>query len=81
MIESLYIPESLVDLKDGLCLGTHGLRKIEINSNNQRYFLYNDNKMIIGKSSIENEYFDVIVFVACDVKKVIIPNFIKHIFI
>lgn len=68
-----------MELKTSWCNKTSRLTKIEMHPYNPRYRLSNDNKMIIEKSSIENEYLYVIVFVARDAENITIPNFIKHI--
>ena len=44
--------------------------------NNPRYSKYED-KFIIGKSTIEKENFDVLIFCNRDVKNAKIPNFIE----
>ncbi|KAK8897379.1 hypothetical protein M9Y10_015325 [Tritrichomonas musculus] len=77
-IERIAIPASVIELKEGWCNGTENLTEIEINENNPRYSLYEDN-FIIGKSSIENENYDELVFAQRSVKNVTIPSFIKRI--
>ena len=76
IIESLSLPPKLEELKKGWCNGTSQLKKINIMPNNKRYSIYND-KFIIGKSSIEKDDFDVLVFASRDIKKVVIPSFIE----
>lgn len=75
-IESLTIPASLIDLNEGWCSGVCNLNIININPNNERYSFF-DEKFIIGKSSIEQENYDVLIFCIRNIKKVIIPSFIK----
>lgn len=74
-IEMLQIPATVTDLEDGWCHETSDLREIIIDQNNPRYQIYN-NKMIIGKKSIESTNFDVLIFSFRDVESVIIPDFI-----
>ena len=62
LIESLTIPSSVVDLQDGLCSYTSKLTKINMSQSNPRYRLL-DNKMIIGKTNIESNDYDCLVFV------------------
>ena len=77
-IESLTIPSSLVDLREGWCSGTSKLKTIKVDPENPRYSNYDEN-LIIGKSSLETSNFDVIIFCNRKAKKVKIPKFIKHI--
>lgn len=75
-IESISFPSSLVDLQDGWCIFTEYLNYIKIDSNNPRYSTYDD-KFIIGKSSMKQEKYDVLVFCIRNVKTVTIPDFIE----
>lgn len=74
-IESIVFPSSLVNLKEGWCNDTPKLTEIIINDN-QLYKIY-DNTFVIGKSSILNENYDVLVFCFRDIENVTIPNFIE----
>lgn len=74
-IEMLQIPATVTDLEDSWCHETSDLREIIIDQNNPRYQIYN-NKMIIGKKSIESTNFDVLIFCFRDVESAIIPDFI-----
>ena len=75
-IESLTIPASITDLKDGWCCSTQKLNEIKVDSNNPKYKMYDD-KLLIGKSNLEEEKYDVLVFCCRDVEKITIPNFIE----
>ena len=75
-IESLTIPATLIDLNEGWCSGASNLNIIKINPKNKRYSFF-DEKFIIGKTSIEQENFDVLVFCIRNIKTVTIPSFIK----
>lgn len=75
-IESLFIPENLIDLEYGWCTATSYLMDVNIHPNNPKYKKYDDN-LIIGKSSIENDCYDSIVFCNRNAINVKIPNFIK----
>ena len=68
-VECLTIPSNLTDLQDGWCLETDKLTKIFVSKNNPRYSLYED-KIIIGKSTIENDVYDVLVFSVRNIEKV-----------
>lgn len=54
------------------------LTKIDISPDNHYYKIYED-KFIIGKSMVETENFDNLVFAVKNIKKATIPYFIKHI--
>lgn len=60
-IECFEILSNSVELKNGWCRTTSRLNKVILNSENKRYHCL-DNKIIIGKSSIEQEYYDRLVF-------------------
>ena len=77
-IESFTIPSKLIRLNDKWCHETSKLNKIIISPNNPRYSFY-DNKIIIGKSSLESKNFDVLVFCIRNIKTIEIPSFIKTI--
>ena len=75
-IESLTIPASVTNLKDGWCCLTPKLNEIKVESNNPKYKMYED-KLLIGKSNIDEEKYDVLVFCCRDVEEITIPNFIE----
>ncbi|KAK8897393.1 hypothetical protein M9Y10_015339 [Tritrichomonas musculus] len=77
-IKCIKIPLELVDLKEGWCSFTYNLTKISVSPDNPRYFCY-ENKMIIGKSSIEQSNYDCLVFCVRDIQRIKIPSFIEHI--
>lgn len=77
-IKNIKIPSELVDLREGWCDTTKCLTKISVSSKNTRYCSFDD-KMIIGKSSIEQSNYDCLVFCVRDIKQIKIPNFIEHI--
>ena len=53
------------------------LNEVIVDPRNIRYQKYDD-KFIIGKSSLENEEFDVLVFCSINVEEVTIPSFIRE---
>ena len=75
-ITSITIPPSLVELNEGWCSSTPSLTCINVMENNPRYKKYDD-KFIIGKTSIEQDNYDVLVFCNRDVEIAKIPNFIE----
>lgn len=77
-IESVSIPSKVEDLKEFWCKNTPQLNKICISKNNKKFFYY-ENKMLIGKSDLNSDIFDVLFFVNRDVDSVLIPSFIKKI--
>ncbi|KAK8891616.1 hypothetical protein M9Y10_028831 [Tritrichomonas musculus] len=76
-IESLSIPEKLVNLNDGWSSWALKLNSINVSPKNPRYKTDNEKKFIFGKSSIEQENFDVLVFCVRDAEKVTIPDFVE----
>ena len=77
-ITSITIPSELIELKEGWCSNTSKLKKITVSPNNPRYCCFNE-KMIIGKTNINQDNYDCLVFCARDIKHIQIPNFIEHI--
>lgn len=77
-IENISIPSNLIELNDSWCFDTRHITKIDVSPNNPLFSIYED-KFILGKSSKEEKYFDILVFCVRNVKKVTIPSFIKHI--
>lgn len=76
-IESLIIPSSILELKEGWCNGAINLSEVKIFQNKQQNIkLFND-MLIIGKSDLKNEGFDVLLFAKRSIKSVSIPSFIK----
>lgn len=75
-IKSVCIPMTVIELKKGWCSKTISITNIQVSSKNPRYKTYED-KFIIGKSSLEQENYDVLAFCVRNVKKVTIPSFIE----
>ena len=75
-IESITIPSSLTELKDNWCSYVYELKQIKVMPNNPRYKVYDD-KFIIGKSSIEQDNYDILVFCVRNIENVTIPSFIE----
>ena len=55
--------------------------KVDLSPENPNFtYLDSDHKIILGKSNLDSEFFDVLVFACRDInKKVTIPSYIKHI--
>lgn len=77
-IESLTIPSHVKELEEGWCTCTQYLNKIYVSPSN-RYFKKYKEKIIIGKTKLEQTNFDTLVFCLRDVETITIPNFIKRI--
>lgn len=75
-IESIEIPSTVTTLEEGWCSNMESLINVKIRENNKRYKNFND-QIVIGKSDINNDNYDVLVFVSRDVKELQIPSFIK----
>lgn len=79
-VEKISIPSKIKELKNGWCSFTPSLNEIELSSENKCFsYLDNEKKIIVGKSNEKNDFYDILVFVCRDVKKVTIPSTIKYI--
>lgn len=78
-IKKIKIPPSLQQLKDGWCDGITGLIDIEVSPRN-KFFLYIEDKFLVGKSHEENsQTFDTLYYARYDIKDALIPPQIKTI--
>lgn len=75
-VEKITIPSSVQELMDGWCANTSQLSKITIMPNNHHYTFF-DEKMIIGKTDLQSDDYDILVFVCRNIDDIIIPSFIK----
>lgn len=77
-IESIAFPSSLIELKDGWCYHAMHLKNVSFKTQNPLFSCF-DNKLIIGKSSMQSDNYDVLHFARRDIEDVVIPSFIKKI--
>lgn len=77
-IESITLPASVKELKEGWCLGLPLNATVTVSQGNKRYSNFGK-ELVIGKSTIESEIFDEIVFCVRYVKEIKIPDFITKI--
>lgn len=77
-LESLTIPSNFVKFCEEWGDGANQLNNIKIDNKNPLFLVY-ENKLIIGKSSIESKTYDEIVFCYKDNTEVTIPSSIKTI--
>ena len=77
-IETLFIPEHAINLDYCWCASTEYLREVVVHPNNKRFIKYND-ELIIGKSSMSDQFYDSIIFCSRDVIEIEIPSFIERI--
>lgn len=77
-IETLNFPANLVNLEKYWNSGLTNLINIIVDPRNPR-FCSLDNKMLLGKSSLEIDDYDTLVIAYRYIKNVVIPSFIKHI--
>ena len=75
-IESINIPSSVIEIKEKCFVDVINLIKISIGSNNKRYSFY-DGRFIIGKSSIDQNNYDTLIFSVRNIEKAKIPSFIE----
>lgn len=77
-IENLMIPSQVSKLDDDWCNGMKNIKKVTIMSNNMYFKNFEGNeKVIIGKSSLDNNEYDILVFVGRDITHFDIPPNIK----
>lgn len=82
-LKNLYIPSSVENLEDGWCEYTDNLINITISPNNKRYKIYEKNNyyFIIGKSDMNKEKYDELIFVLrnIEIKSILLPDNIQNI--
>ena len=76
VIEEIYFPASLKELKEGWCYKTDKLTNIIISPMNDR-FIFKENKYLLGKSDPNIDEFDTLLFACRDIKEIYIPLSIK----
>lgn len=77
-IESLTIPSSLVEFENGWCNRTLNLSKFNVIPGNLHFKSFED-QFILGKSSLENDVFDILIFLRRNLSVAKIPDFIETI--
>lgn len=76
-LKKLIISPSIVLLEDGWCMNTSRLNNVVLLPNNQSYaYLDDDHKIILGKTNVNEDKFDSIVFACRNIKQMTIPSFI-----
>lgn len=75
-LHSLTIPEGVVELEEGWCMGTYYLSNIKILPNNVHFTFY-EGTFLLGKTNLESDVYDILYFARRDVEIAIIPSFIK----
>lgn len=79
-LKYLNIPSKFEYFEDNWCYLADKLIEIKISTTNNNFcYLDSDNKIIIGKSDLSQNYYDTIVFGCRNIQKVFIPNYIKSI--
>lgn len=79
-IEKINLPPKLEKLEDGWCNYTSQLNSIIISDENKNFcYLYEDKKIILGKSNLDQDIFDIIIFGCRELSELIIPKYIKRI--
>lgn len=72
------IPSSVVRIEDSWCLNVKNLNEIFISPLNHNFILLN-NEFILGKLNKNSIVFNTIIFARRDIRKIIIPSYIKRI--
>ena len=72
-IEEIYFPDSLSELKERWCNNTSKLSEILVSKSNNK-FKYIDDKYLVGKTDINSDEFDNLLFVRRDADEISIPS-------
>ncbi|KAK8887212.1 hypothetical protein M9Y10_038250 [Tritrichomonas musculus] len=75
-LESITIPANCEELKDNWCCGTTELMDVIISPNNKFFTLMNENT-IVGKSCLNNGFYDILYFAYRTIKEIVIPRSIR----
>ena len=78
LIDSIFIPPQVKEIEWKTFFNMNNLKSIEISKQN-KFLMMIDNHLLIKKTEENNENFDVLVYSLNDVKKVVIPKYIKRI--
>lgn len=76
-VEAISIPSTVEEFGEGWCKQTNKLEKINIMENNDVQNIQNFKDLVIGKSIIDSNLFDVLHFASREVVYVKIPQFIR----
>ena len=69
LVEEIYFPASLKELKEEWCYDIENLTKITISPFNGQ-FIFKDGKYLLGKSNPNNDEFDVLLFASRDIEEI-----------
>lgn len=79
-IQEISIPSNIITIGKGWCCGTFQLNKINIIPNGDTNVkLIENNKVLIGKSDLKSEIFDVLYYADRDIQKFNLPSQIRKI--
>lgn len=79
-IQNFTIPSNVERFEKGWNSGENQIKNIFISAENNNFsFLDEDKKIIVGKSDVNIQSFDTIIYANCDIQSVFIPSTIKAI--
>lgn len=78
-IETLIIPSSIVELQKRWCSKTKGLFNITIEPKEVQNIVLFDNALMLGKSNVNEDVYDVLICARRDIERAVIPPFVKKI--
>ena len=78
-IESISIPSSVFELKDAWCDGTPTLTEFKVVKNGVDNIINYEDKFILGKSNLMNDFYDVLYFACRNIKTTTIPPSVRKI--
>lgn len=76
-IECISIPSDIIELNDGWCCGARYLKRINVIKNEKENIINFKKKFILGKSDLNSDVYDKLLFMPRHLKKARIPDFIK----
>ena len=78
LLNEIYFPKCLCELKEGWCFGINKYMKITISPLNDN-FRYEKNEFLLGKSDQSKDKFDILLFANIDINRIIIPPNVRKI--
>lgn len=78
-ISTLSLPSNNIEFKENWCFWTHLLNNLLVSPSKQNCICLNDDGFLLMKSDPKSDVFDILLLAPRDVKKAVIPPFVKKI--
>lgn len=75
-IQKFSIPSKVKDLREGWCNNLPFLSKISVSPKNNRFLCLGE-KILLGKTDVNCEVYDILVFACRDLQQISIPSFVR----